>query len=823
MTLQDHHSAVGAAMVVGGGIGGMQAALDLANAGIKVYLLETKSAIGGRMAQLDKTFPTNDCAMCTMAPRLVEIGRHPDIEILTLSDVERVEGQAGNFTITVKRRPRFVDETRCTGCGLCTTACPVTLPAEFDLGLGQRKAIYRPFPQAVPNVFAISRRGASPCQAGCPIHQSAQGYVALVAQGRFDEALEVVLRDNPLPSICGRICTHPCTAGCTRGTMDDPVNMPALKRFVTDRSPGYRLPQPSAPERREQIAVVGSGPAGLLCAYHLRQMGYRPVVFEAMPVAGGMLAVGIPSFRLPRPVLSAELDRLRALGIEIRVNTSIGRDVTFAELRRQYAAVFVAIGAHVERRLKVPGEDLPGVIGGLEFLRRVNLKEPPGPGRHVLVIGGGNSALDAARTARRCGAEHVTLVYRRTRAEMPADPGEIVDAEREGVKLVFLTRPNKFHAAEGGRLAALECIRMELGPPDASGRPAPVPIPNSEFGLPCDTVIVSIGQKPDVAALGERLGLDATKSGTLFADPVTLETAIPGVFVGGDCVTGPDVVVAAMMAGKKAAISIDGWLNGKNLRAGRELEGPYRTQYAIDTAGWQTQRQVPVPAIELARRATSFDEVHTGYTEEQALAEARRCLSCGICSDCQRCADACQARAIDFGSLEQHREVKVGAVVLTPGFEPFPAASLPRYGYGRFPNVITALEFERVLSASGPYSGHVQRPSDHREPKRIAFIQCVGSRDSERDYCSGVCCMYATKEALMAKEHVGDGLECDVFYMDLRAFGKGFEAYYERAKGRGVNYIRSRPAFVEEVPAAEISSSNISPKGTARPPANTTW
>jgi heterodisulfide reductase subunit A len=413
-----------------------------------------------------------------MAPRLVEIGRHRDIEILTLSDVERVEGRAGNFAITVKRRSRFVDESKCTGCGLCTTACPVTLPSEFDFGLGQRKAIYRPFPQAVPNVFAISRRGASPCQAGCPIHQSAQGYVALVAQGRFDEALDVVLRDNPIPSICGRICTHPCTTACTRGTMDDPVNMPALKRFVTDRRPDYQLPKPNVAERPERIAVVGSGPAGLVCAYHLRQRGYHPVVFEAMPVAGGMLAVGIPTFRLPRPVLHAELCRLIGLGVEIRVNSPVGQAIPFDELWRQYAAVFVAIGAHVERRLKVPGEDLPGVIGGLEFLRRVNLEERPAASRHVLVIGGGNSALDAARTALRCGAEQVTLVYRRTRSEMPADPREIEDAEREGVKLLFLAAPKAFQASVDGRLAAIECVRMQLGAPDASGRPAPQPTPD---------------------------------------------------------------------------------------------------------------------------------------------------------------------------------------------------------------------------------------------------------------------------------------------------------------------------------------------------------
>ena len=413
---------VGAALVVGGGIGGMQAALDLAGAGIKVYLVESKPAIGGVMAQLDKTFPTNDCAMCTMAPRLVEIGRHKDIEILTLSEVESIAGQAGNFTVTVKKHARFIDESRCTGCGACITECPVTLPSEFDQGLTDRKAIYRPFPQAVPNVFTISRRGTPPCEAACPVHQDGQGYVQLIAQERFQEALQVILRDNPLPSICGRVCTHPCTDACTRAGVDDPLNLPGLKRFVTDYFPDYKLPQSSIPDRSEKVAIVGSGPAGLVCAYQLRQMGYRPTIFEASSTAGGMLALGIPSFRLPRRLLNAEIDRLRAIGIEIKLNTPVGTGISFEALRKSYAAVFVAIGAHVERKLRIPGEDLPGVNGGVEFLRQVNLGKPVAPGKRVLVIGGGNSALDAARTALRSGAGEVTIVYRRTRAEMPADP-----------------------------------------------------------------------------------------------------------------------------------------------------------------------------------------------------------------------------------------------------------------------------------------------------------------------------------------------------------------------------------------------------------------
>jgi heterodisulfide reductase subunit A-like polyferredoxin len=794
---------VGAALVVGGGIGGMQAALDLAGGGIKVYLADRKAAIGGVMAQLDKTFPTNDCAMCTMAPRLVEIGRHKDIEILTLSEVERVEGRAGNFKITIKKQPRFIDLTKCTGCGECTTACPVTLPSEFDQGLAQRKAIYRPYPQAVPNAFTISRRGPSPCQAACPVHQGGQGYVTLIAQRRFEEALRVILRDNPLPSICGRVCTHPCTDACTRCNVDDPINLPGLKRFVTDQFPDYKLPQPTVPDRQEKVAIVGSGPAGLVCAYQLRQKGYRPTIFEAASAAGGMLTVGIPSYRLPRRTLNAEIDKLRGIGIEVLLDAAVGRSVSFDDLRKSFAAVFVAIGAHIERKLGIPGESLPGVTGGVEFLRRTNLDGAVAPGHHVLVIGGGNSALDAARTALRSGATQVTIVYRRTRSEMPADPREVNDAEREGIKLMFLAAPKAFQAGAGGRVVGLECLKMKLGKRDDSGRPAPEAIPGSGFVLPCDAVIVTIGQFPDVASLGERLGLETTKWGTLKADPLTLETGLRGVFAGGDCVSGPDVVINAELAGKKAATSIDRWLNHQDLRAGRSGEGPYRTEYIVDTAGVLTQRQIHMQALDPATRGKTFAEVHVGYTEEEAVAEAKRCLACGICCNCQICGTICEAHAIDYLQQEQKVDLKVGAIILAPGYEVYDARLNKDLGYGRFPNVITSLEFERIMSASGPYSGHVLRPFDRREPKRIAFLQCVGSRDSERDYCSSVCCMYATKEAIIAKEHLGERLQCDIFFMDLRAFGKGFEQYYRRAQELGVRYIRSRVPIIKEVPGSK--------------------
>ena len=513
-----------------------------------------------------------------------------------------------------------------------------------------------------------------------------------------------------------------------------------------------------------------------------------------------MLAAGIPSFRLPRPLLNAELDRLRAIGIEILLDTPVGRSISFEELRKSYAAVFIAIGAHVERRLGIPGEDLPGVTGGVEFLRRVNLSGRAAPGQHVLVVGGGNSALDAARAALRCGAAEVTIVYRRTRAEMPADHREIEDAECEGVRLMFLAAPKSFHAGHGGRVSGLECTKMKLGRPDASGRPAPEPIPGSEFVIPCDAVVATIGQVPEVNGLGERLGLATTKSGTLRADPTTLETALPGVFAGGDCVTGPDVVVTAMLAGKKAANSIDRWLNSRDLRVDREMEGPYHTAYTVDTAAVLMQRQIPVQALDPKTRGRTFAEVHVGYTPEEAIAEAKRCLACGICCDCHLCQTACQANAIRLFSGTEDSPVKGRRHRPHPRIRDFRRPVEEGPGLRPLSECPHVARVRADLSASGPYSGHVKRPFDQQEPKRIAFLQCVGSRDFDRDYCSSVCCMYATKEAIIAKEHLGEGLQCDVFFMDLRAFSKGFEQYYHEGSRTGVRYIRSRVPKIEEVP-----------------------
>ncbi|MDZ7375838.1 MAG: NAD(P)-dependent oxidoreductase, partial [candidate division KSB1 bacterium] len=410
-------------------------------------------------------------------------------------------------------------------------------------------------------------------QETCPVHIDIRKYIGLIAAGRYLDALAVIRERNPLPAICGRVCNHPCEGACNRGRQDEPVAIDALKRFVADyelelKKQG-KIPKPVAPpvnEKLGKVAIVGSGPAGLTVAHDLALRGIRSTIFESAPVPGGMLWLAIPEYRLPRDIIQTEVDYICDLGVELKLNTPINKHYTIDDLLKDgYRAVFLGIGAHQGLKLGVPGEDdYEGFLDCIVFLRRVNLGDKTKPGRRVIVIGGGNSAIDAARTALRLGSEEVHIVYRRTVKEMPANPWEIEEAEKEGVKITYLAAPVKI-LGENGRVVGMRCIRMKLGKLDASGRRSPVPIPGTEFDIEADVIVPAISQQPDISFLHEGHGLSITKWNSFDVNPRTMQTNRPEIFAGGDAVTGPATVIQAIAAGHQAAISIEKFLKGEKL------------------------------------------------------------------------------------------------------------------------------------------------------------------------------------------------------------------------------------------------------------------
>lgn len=803
---------VGAVLVVGGGIAGMQASLDLADQGFKVYLVEKQSAIGGKMAQLDKTFPTNDCAMCTISPKLVEVGRHPNIEVITNAEVQEIAGEVGNFQVRVRREPRYIDPLKCVACGDCSAVCPVIIPDRFNEGLSVRHAAYKLYPQAVPNAYAIEKRGIAPCRDACPAGQRAQGYIALIREGRWSDALRVIKMDNPFPGICGRICNHRCETACNRGLVDEPINIRALKRFVTDNV--YQQPRaPVAPipvTREQRVAIIGAGPCGLTTAQDLAVAGYGVTVFEAMPVAGGMLRLGVPEHRLPTAIVEREVQDIIDLGVDLRLNHRIDNlDDLFEQ---GFEAVLIAVGAHEGIRLPLPGADLQGVLINTHFLRDLRLGKYQTPGfgngqlgRDVLVLGGGNVALDCARSALRLGC-HVHLACLEQRHEMPAHDWEIAAAEEEGV-VIHAGRSFEYIKDDGtGRASAVGCMRVASFNFDESGRLHVEKEPGNTHEILCDTVIFSVGQRAGLAFIPPSAGVDMTARQTIAIDPQTLAASRPGLFAAGDSVSGTAFVIEAVASGHKAAESMRRYLEGESLAPPAKPSLPVvklsRAEIAARMAVGEivAQPRVPMLWLPVADRIRNFAEVEQGYDDASAQQEAARCLACGICSECMSCVFACGVNAINHDMVAREEDLQVGAVILAPGYQVYRSELSSEYGYGRYPNVVTSLQFERLLSASGPTFGHVQRPSDGKKPARIAFLQCVGSRDQSHDYCSAVCCMYATKEAVIAKEH-DSTLEIRVFFMDMRAFSKGYWSYFERSRERyGIQYTRCRVSSLRQEP-----------------------
>lgn len=469
----------------------------------------------------------------------------------------------------------------------------------------------------------------APCIHTCPVEMDIPTYVTLARLGRLEEAYKVLLRTNPFPSVCGRVCDHKCELKCRRGTLDDPVYIKAIKRYITDHAPMPRQ-EPLSPTRKEHIAVVGAGPSGLAAARELVLRGYPVTVFEELPEAGGMLIWGIPEYRLPREVLRKEVQAILDLGVELRCNTKVGRDISWEELKRGFDAVYLAVGAHRSMKLGVEGEDLQGVYGAVEFLRKVNLGEPPALGERVAVIGGGNSAIDAARCALRLGAGEVTILYRRLRPDMPAQEEEIRAAEEEGVKIRYLVAPVKF-LGEDSRLREILCQRMALGEFDPSGRRRPVPLQGENFSLKADAALLAIGQIPVLPFPAEGDGIKVSRGGLIQTVPGSKTRVSESLlFAGGDAVSGPDTVIGAIAAGKVAAREIDSAIR---LRNGEEpfLE-PALAEIEIPAEVTETPQgpRASIPHKDPQRRRKDFTEVELGLPEELMVREASRCMRCDI-------------------------------------------------------------------------------------------------------------------------------------------------------------------------------------------------
>jgi len=795
-------------LVVGGGIAGMQASLDIASAGFKAYLVERQPTVGGHMLQYDKTFPTLDCAACIGTPKMVSVGQEPNIELLSYSEVEDVSGFIGNFKVSVRQKPRYV-ESNCTGCGECEKVCPVLFPNEWDVGTKMRKAIYRPFPQAVPITYCIDKYDRAPCVQTCPAGTNVQGYVALVKTGHYQEAVKLIMEKIPLPGTLGRVCPAPCEKVCRRAEVDQAVAIRDLKRFAADQVDYADLTPPDIEDRPEKVAVIGSGPAGLTVAYYLRLKGYQITMFEALDQLGGMLRVGIPDYRLPADLLDREIQYLLDHGIAVETGVRFGADLTLTDLQSQgFAAAFLAIGAHDSLHMRIPGEDqAEELLDAVQFLRDANLGSRKAPGKDVIIIGGGNVAVDAARVAKRLGARNVTIVYRRSEQEMPAYPEEIEGARQEGVHISFLTAPVAIQCRDG-HVTACTCIRTELGPADASGRRRPVPIKGSEFELTCDRVIPAIGQKVDGGWAAKVPDLQFTSRNTIQVHAETMQTSLPHVFAGGDAVTGPATVVEAIAAGHKAVAAIHRYLNAdlpEDALTELEPQAAPGDQWKPIPSDINIQTRIESEHMNPATRIASFDEVDRGFDENAAQAEAARCVDCGGCCECKLCVAACEAQAINHSMPESSREIDVGSIIVATGFDPLDPTPMTQYGYGRFANVFTNLEFERLSNATGPTSGKLLKrdPNDHLKfteaPKSVAILHCIGSRDiNYHEYCSRTCCMYALKYAHLLKDKCGHDTQIYNFYIDMRCFGKGYEEFYKRVQSEGVRMIRGKASRIEE-------------------------
>ncbi len=790
-------------MIVGAGVAGMETAASLGDMGYRVLLVEKRSSIGGKSILLSKVFPTLDCASCIVTPKMAASAHHPNITPMVFSEVDGItRSDDGTFNVDLHRKASYVDFDACTGCGQCERDCTVSVPDEYNYNLVGRRVAHIPFPQAVPKKAVIERRGQAPCSHTCPAGVKPSGFVSLVRAGKVTEAFHMHLADAPLVGSLSRACYAPCEGECTRSDTDGTVHIRAVKRFMVDRYYADHPEPEYGPVEKQldtRVAVVGAGPGGLTAAFHLAKQGHQVTIFEATDHAGGMLRHGMPHYRMPKDILDRDIRNITALGVEIRTGTPVG---SVADLKAQgYEAVYIGVGNQVPRMIPLEGRDLPDfeVQDCMTFLRETNVSQemPDIKGKHMVVLGGGNVALDVARTAIRMDAASVSIVCLEPREKMPAHEWEVREADEEGVRIHAGGSTKRIYRDDAGRthlefLSVSDITFSPEGKMQSFGT-----APGTEQSIPADLVVLAIGLGPSSKPFAEELAL--SQAGLIDVDPRTLQTSDPTVFAGGDVVLGPSIIVEAMGQGRRAAFYIDRMLRGESMDAsfGDALEMTDKQVVMDEIKDWELRPQAELPVRPPRERIQSFECYEGTFTEEEAREEANRCLNCAQCSQCQECVRVCPADCIDFRMEPEAMALKVGAVVMATGYEIMDPSNKELLGYGRLPDVISGPQMDRLLAPTRPYNS-VLRPSDGKEPENIAIVLCNGSRDHTvcNPLCCRIGCMYSVKHAqlVMGALPLAD---VTIYTIDVRAFGKGYEEFYEQSKAMGVDYVKGKVSRIE--------------------------
>ncbi len=798
-------------MIVGAGVAGMETAASLGDMGYRVLLVEKRSSIGGKSILLSKVFPTLDCASCIVTPKMAAAAHHPNITPLVYSEVDEITRNGdGTFEVDLHKKASYVDFDTCTGCGQCEVDCTVSVPDEYNYNLVGRRVAHIPFPQAVPKKALIERRGQAPCTHTCPAGVKPSGFVSLVRAGKYEEAFKMHLADAPLVGSLSRACYAPCEGDCSRSDTDGTVHIRAVKRFMVDRyyaehpEPEYG---PVDNQLETRVAIVGGGPGGLTAAFHLAKQGHQVTIFEATDYVGGMLRHGMPRYRMPKDILDRDIKNITALGVTIQTGATVNR---VAELEAMgFDAVYVGVGNQVPRMIPLEGRDLPDfeLQDCMSFLRDTNVTDemPDIAGKHMVVLGGGNVALDVARTAVRMEAASVSIVCLEPREKMPAHQWEVTEADEEGVKIHAGGSTKRIYKDADGQIH-LEFLKVSDITFSPEGKMQDFAMAEgTEQSIPADLVVLAIGLGPSTEPFADELEL--SKMRTIKVNERTLQTSNPKVFAGGDVVLGPSIIVEAMGHGRRAAFYIDRMLKGEPLDVGfgDDLEMTDKQVVMEEIKDWDLKPQATLPVRPPRERIQSFECYEGVFTEEEARAEANRCLNCAQCSQCQECVRVCPADCIDFSMKPAPLHYTVGSVVMSTGYEIMDPSNKELLGFGRLPDVISGPQMDRLLAPTRPYNS-VLRPSDGKEPESIAIVLCNGSRDHTicNPLCCRIGCMYSIKHAqlVMGALPLAD---VTIYTIDVRAFGKGYEEFYEQSKGMGVEYVKGKVSRIEPLDNGNLS------------------